>query len=90
MSNYPCGVYNCGRCGCVAGPGHECNENPENYEIYYSKNHGEKWYLCEERSDREKALRTAGELVDDGFDSRVIDNWGEIIFSSLEDKKEAV
>lgn len=90
MSNYPAGVYDCIRCGKVAFNGHECLEvSFRNYEVFYSKDGGIKWYLCEEHSNEDRALQVAEELVEDGFESQVIDDGNNIIFNSLDNREVA-
>lgn len=87
-SNYPPGVYDCGKCGQVVASFHACEERHETeYEVHYSKDGGLVWYLLEEVKDKDRALEIADELIEDGFESMVVDDGNNIIFRST-DKKE--
>lgn len=87
MSNYPPGVYDCGKCGEVVGGYHECGFiNSKIWEVYYSKDGGIKWFICEDHDNKDRALEVAEELIQDGFDSMVVDHSQNIIFDSTQKK----
>lgn len=89
MFNYPLGVYDCGKCGKVVGSYHDCEpESVSMFEVYYSKDGGKEWFLTEETNVREKALDVANELIDDGFESQVVDGYDNTIFCSIQNKKD--
>lgn len=87
MSNYPAGVYDCLKCGHIVETGHSCSQDFRQFEVFYSKDAGKEWFLVEEHSNRDKALKVAKELNDDGFDSQVVESGCNIIFEHILNRK---